>query len=56
LELGDYRNYEGVWRAHLLSMTNVQTRKQTELVYSEFKFGVGFSENDFVKGRLSRLR
>jgi len=56
LELGDYRNYEGVWRAHLLSMTNVQTRKQTELVYSDFKFGVGLSENDFVKGRLSRLR
>jgi hypothetical protein len=56
LELGDYRNYDGIWRAHLLSMTNVQTKKQTDLVYGDFSFGVGVSENDFVKGRLSRLR
>jgi hypothetical protein len=56
LELGEYRNYDGVWRAHLLSMTNVQTRKQTDLVYGDYSFGVGMSENDFVKGRLSRLR
>ena len=56
LELLDYRNYEGIWRAHLLSMTNVQTNKQTDLVYGDYSFGVGLSENDFVKGRLSRLR
>jgi outer membrane lipoprotein-sorting protein len=56
LELKDYRNYDGVWRAHVLSMNNVQTNKQTDLVYSDFQFGVGLSENDFVKGRLSRLR
>ncbi len=56
LELDDYRNYDGIWRAHLLSMTNVQTNKQTDLVYSDYRFGVGLSENDFVKGRLSRLR
>ena len=52
----DYRNYDGVWRAHVLSMTNVQTNKQTDLVYADYRFGVGLSENDFVKGRLSRLR
>ena len=56
LELGDYRNYEGVWRAHRLSMTNVQTNKQTVLLYGEYEFGVGVGTNDFVKGRLSRLR
>jgi len=56
LELKDYRNYEGIWRAHQLSMTNVQTNKQTDLVYGDFSFGIGLSENDFVKGRLSRLR
>ena len=56
LELRDYRNYDGVWRAHVLSMTNVQTNKQTDLVYGEYEFGLGLSENDFVKGRLSRLR
>ena len=57
LELKDYRRYDnGVWRAHLLSMNNVQTNKQTDLKYGDYRFGVGLSESDFVKGRLSRLR
>ena len=57
LELKDYRLYEnGVWRAHLLSMSNVQTNKDTDLVYAEYQFGIGLTEDDFVKGRLSRLR
>jgi hypothetical protein len=56
LELNDYRNYDGIWRAHVLSMTNVQTNKQTDLVYGDYRFGNGLAENDFVKGRLSRLR
>lgn len=57
LEMKDYRQYEnGVWRAHTLSMTNVQTNKQTDLVYGEYTFNSGMGENEFVKGRLSRLR
>ena len=57
LELKDYRLYDnGIWRAHLLSMSNVQTNKQTDLVYDEYMFGSGLTESDFVKGRLSRLR
>jgi hypothetical protein len=57
LQLKDYRRYEiGVWRAHLLSMHNVQTNKETELVYDAYDFDAGLSESDFVKGRLSRLR
>ena len=56
LELDDYRNYEGIWRAHKLSMSNVQTNKQTDLIYGEYTFKTGLAENDFVKGRLSRLR
>jgi outer membrane lipoprotein-sorting protein len=56
LELSDYRNYEGIWRAHKLSMSNVQTNKQTDLLYSNYEFRTGLAENDFVKGRLSRLR
>lgn len=56
LELGDYRQYEGIWRAHKLSMSNVQTNKQTDLLYGNYEFGTGLAENDFVKGRLSRLR
>ena len=57
LELKEYRQYDnGVWRAHLLSMSNVQTNKSTDLIYGDYEFGVGLADNDFVKGRLSRLR
>ena len=57
LELKDYRQYEnGVWRAHLLSMRNEQTKKQTDLVYGDYDFEIDLSSADFVKGRLSRLR
>ena len=56
LELTDYRNYDGIWRAHKLSINNVQTNKQTDLVYGDYTFNTGLAENDFVKGRLSRLR
>ena len=57
LELEDYRRYDnGVWRAHRLAMKNVQTRKETDLVYQDYAFDVDLSDKDFVKGRLSRLR
>ena len=56
LELSDYRNYDGFWRAQKLSMSNVQTNKQTDLIYGDYSFNKGLAENDFVKGRLSRLR
>ncbi len=56
LELKDYRNYDGIWRAHTLSMSNVQTNKQTDLLYGDYTFDNGLAENDFVQGRLSRLR
>lgn len=57
LELSDYRQYEnGIWRAHLLSMSNVQTNKQTDLVYETYAFDAELADSDFVKGRLSRLR
>ena len=56
LELKDYRDYDGIWRAQTLSMSNVQTNKQTDLIYGDYTFNTGLAENDFVKGRLSRLR
>ncbi|MAZ90657.1 MAG: outer membrane lipoprotein-sorting protein [Oceanicaulis sp.] len=55
LDLADYREYgDGIWRAHVLTMTNRQTGKSTELVYSDYEFGVGLSDNDFVRGVLER--
>jgi outer membrane lipoprotein-sorting protein len=55
LDLADYREYgDGIWRSHALTMTNHQTGKSTELNYGEFEFGVGLSDNDFVRGVLER--
>ena len=57
LEMQDYREYDnGIWRAHLLSMTNVQTNKQTDLIYDTYDFNTDLSDGDFVKGRLDKLR
>jgi outer membrane lipoprotein-sorting protein len=56
LEISNYHNYNGIWRARKLSMSNVQTNKQTDLLYGDYTFNTGLAENDFVKGRLSRLR
>jgi outer membrane lipoprotein-sorting protein len=57
LSLEEYRQYdEAYWRAHLLRMVNHQTGKSTDLMYSDYRFGLGLSENDFVKGVLTRVR
>ena len=56
LTLADYREYDGVWRSHRMEMINHQTRKSTDLIYSDYEFGVGLKDSEFVKGRLARLR
>ena len=56
LTLADYRNYDGVWRSQRMEMVNHQTGKSTDLIYGEYRFGIGLEEDDFVKGRLARLR
>jgi outer membrane lipoprotein-sorting protein len=56
LVLSDYRDYDGVWRAHSLKMVNAQNGKETELVYDDFQFKTGLGANDFEQGVLRRLR
>ncbi len=56
LILSDYREYDGVWRAHSLKMVNAQNGKETELVYGDFEFKTGLGANDFEQGVLRRLR
>ncbi len=57
LTLEDYREYnDGIWRAHIFSMKNHQTEKSTELIYSDYQFKSGLTENDFVKGILKRVK
>ena len=56
-DLLDYREYEGGFlRSHRLTMVNHQTGKSTDLVYSEYEFGVELEDNDFVKDVLHRVR
>ena len=56
LTLEDYREYDDVWRAHTLKMVNHKTRKSTDFIYSDYAFGIGLDDNDFVKGKLRSLR
>ncbi len=57
LTYGDYRQYEGKhWRAHVWSMKNHQAGKNTVLSFSDFKFGNGYTEQDFSKGALESVR
>ena len=37
-------------------LANHQTGKSTDLVYSDYEFGVGLDDDDFERGVLTRLR
>jgi len=55
LTLDDYRRYgDAFWRPHALHMLNHQTGKSTDLLYSDYTFGLGYHETDFEKGVLTR--
>ena len=57
LSLDDYRQYQDrIWRAHRLSMVNVQTKKETDLLYSDYNFDTGLDAGDFEKSVLRRIR
>jgi len=57
LELRGYRRYAGAyWRPDEMHMVNHQTGKGTTLRWRDYRFGVGLSERDFDRNRLSRVR
>ncbi len=57
LTLGEYRSYEGgYWRTHRMEMVNHQTKKSTDLLYGDYTFATGLSDDDFVKNALLRIR
>ena len=56
LKLTDYRDYDGVWRAHRMDMENHQTGKATRLKWSDLAFRTGVDEKDFNKNALKRVR
>jgi hypothetical protein len=57
LTFKDYRQYLGqYWRADEMRMENHQTGKSTQLVWKEYRFRVGLSEQDFTQNALARAR
>lgn len=53
----DYKQYLGkYWRADELFMENHQTGKSTVLKWAGYKFGNGFSDHDFTRTSLKRVR
>lgn len=57
LAFSDYNQYlDQYWRAGVLQMDNHQTGKSTTLNISDFRFGNGFSDKDFNRNSLSKVR
>ncbi|MEM7364185.1 MAG: outer membrane lipoprotein-sorting protein [Pseudomonadota bacterium] len=57
LTMSDYREYEGgVWRTHKMTMVNHKSGKSTDMLFEDYQFNTGLTDNDFVKGKLARLR
>lgn len=53
----DYQQYLGkFWRPMKANMINHQNGKGTDLIWSDYRFQVGLSENDFSKNSLQRAR
>ncbi|MEL7121037.1 MAG: outer membrane lipoprotein-sorting protein [Bacteroidota bacterium] len=52
----DYKQYKGkFWRALTLTMVNHQSNKETTLQFSEYKFDIGLSNDDFTQVALQRV-
>ncbi len=53
----DYKEYEGeYWRPDRMAMVNHRNGQSTELVFEEWTFGTGVSDNEFTASRLRRAR
>jgi hypothetical protein len=52
-----YRKHEDAfWRPGEMTMVNHQTGKSSQLIWSDFGFGTGLTENDFDRSSLTRIR
>ena len=57
LEVRGYQLYSGkFWRPDSMLMINQQTKKSTELIWTDYQFNIGLSSNDFTKNSLQRAR
>ena len=57
LRMSDYKKYmDTYWRPSVMLMRNHQTGKSTELQFSNYRFNVGLTDNDFSKNSLKRVK
>jgi hypothetical protein len=57
LTAAGYRKYNGrFWRPDVIRMENLQTKKSSDLVWSNYKFGVGLVEAQFSVNALQNVR
>ena len=55
LEYKGYKKYKGKhWRAETMVMTNHQTNKETELIFTNYNFEINLSDKDFTQAALKR--
>jgi len=52
-----YKQYlDKYWRADQMDMVNHQNGKSTTLIWSDYKFRNGYSDRDFDRNTLKRIR
>jgi outer membrane lipoprotein-sorting protein len=57
LTVSGYQKYaDRFWRPDRMTMVNPQTGKSTELIWSDYRFGTGLKDSDFLKDNLERIR
>lgn len=49
LTLRDYEQYGDYWRSHHARMVNHATGKSTDLIFGEYEFNLGLTEDDFAR-------
>lgn len=57
LEVAEYQQYiDQYWRIQLMTMTNHQSKKSTDVIFSDYQFNVGLSDADFNQNALKRAK
>ncbi|MEM7496934.1 MAG: outer membrane lipoprotein-sorting protein [Pseudomonadota bacterium] len=55
LTYSGYNEYDGYWRADKLAMQNLQSGKETDLLFTEYDFSASLSDGDFDPNRLPQM-
>ncbi|MEO1723644.1 MAG: outer membrane lipoprotein-sorting protein, partial [Pseudomonadota bacterium] len=55
LQSSGYNEYDGFWRPDLLVMKNLQSGKETDLLFTNYDFTASLGDGDFDPNRLPRM-